>query len=116
MLTFLIFLYVISIVVMIVSILMQSGRGSGLSGAFGSSWESGMIFGGRGATEFLTKITTGAAIVFAVLSIIINIYITRPRTVSAPHSVVKERTLPQATPTGEEERIPQSGTQQPAGK
>lgn len=108
MLTLLMFLYVLAAVVMIVSILMQSGRGTGLSGAFGSSWESGMIFGGRGATTILTKITTISAIVFVLLTILVNLYIARPHSAVPTRSVVKERAVPVApVEPGEEERLPQ---------
>lgn len=111
MLTLFVLLYVVSIVVLIVSILMQSGRGSGLSGAFGSSWEGGVIFGGRGAGELLTKITTVAAVIFGALTLVINIYLSKPRSVLPTRSVVKERAAPVAPAgePGEEERLPVQG-------
>jgi len=49
----------------ILIVLLQAGKGAGLSSAFGvGSGES--FFGGRGPTLFLEKLTTGCAVLFMV--------------------------------------------------
>ena len=76
--TFLIAVHVIVAILLIVVILMQSSKGGGLSGAFGGGG-GGMggggqsLFGGRGAANFLQKLTVGLAAVFMVLAIGISI-------------------------------------------
>ena len=64
--------HILVCIVMIVSILMQAGRGGGLAGgAFGgaASGGGGQLFGGGGAATFLTKVTTYTAVFFFVTCI-----------------------------------------------
>jgi len=53
---FLIFFHLLVCLALVGVVLMQSGKGGGLAGgAFGGSAQT--VFGGRGATDFLTKAT-----------------------------------------------------------
>jgi preprotein translocase subunit SecG len=53
---FLIFFHLVVCLALVGVVLMQSGKGGGLAGgAFGGSAQT--VFGGRGATDFLTKAT-----------------------------------------------------------
>ena len=63
-------LYVIVCLFLIVVVLLQPGKGDGMGSAFGGS-STGSVFGGRGASTVLTKMTTGAAVLFMVLSIVL---------------------------------------------
>jgi preprotein translocase subunit SecG len=54
--------------VLIVSILLQSGKGGGLAAAFGGGGPSDAVFGGRTAATFLTKLTTVVGVIFFVTS------------------------------------------------
>ena len=63
-------LYVVICLFLIVVVLLQPGKGDGMGSAFGGS-STGSVFGGRGASTVLTKMTTGAAVLFMVLSIIL---------------------------------------------
>ncbi len=63
-----ILLHVIICVVLIVAVLLQSGKAADLAGSFGGVG-SQTAFGPRGATTLLAKITTGAAILFMITSI-----------------------------------------------
>ena len=67
---FLIIIFVLTCALLMVSILLQSGKGEGLSGTFGGT---GQFMGGRAATTFLTKATTILATVFMLLCIIIGV-------------------------------------------
>ncbi|MBT4137475.1 MAG: preprotein translocase subunit SecG [Candidatus Latescibacteria bacterium] len=65
---FLLIVHVIVCFVLILSILMQPGKGGGLSGgAFGGGMSGGgsSMFGGGGAVPILTKVTTYAGVLFA---------------------------------------------------
>jgi preprotein translocase subunit SecG len=68
---FLIFLFVIASVLLTIIILMQDTKGEGLaSGVFGGMGAEALL-GGRGAATFLSKLTTGLAIGYIVLALIL---------------------------------------------
>ena len=63
--------HVIICVLLVVSILLQVGRGSDMGAAFGGS--STNVFGATGATTFITKVTPGLAVCFVVTTVILAI-------------------------------------------
>jgi preprotein translocase subunit SecG len=65
---FLTVLHVMVCVVLIVVVLLQRGKGAEIGAVFGGGAGS-TVFGSRGAGNFLTKLTTGAAIVFMLTSL-----------------------------------------------
>ena len=54
-------------VILIILVLLQKGKGAEIGAVFGGS-SAATLFGSRGAGNFLTKLTTGSAIVFMVTS------------------------------------------------
>ena len=56
-------LHVMTCIALIVVVLLQRGKGSDIGAALGGGG-SQTVFGARGAGNFLTKLTTGAAVVF----------------------------------------------------
>ncbi len=60
-------LHVATCVCLIAIVLLQHGKGADIGVSFGGGG-SNTVFGARGAGNFLTKLTTGAAIVFMVTS------------------------------------------------
>ena len=70
MLTFTTVVHVFVSILLICAILLQSGRGGGLAGLGGAA--AGQVFGGRGAGNFLTKLTSTAAIVFFLTSMVLS--------------------------------------------
>src|SRR5512144_1634407 len=62
------FLHVIVCFILILVVLLQSGKGADLAGAFGGG-ATQTAFGSRGPASFLSKMTTVAAIVFMLTSI-----------------------------------------------
>jgi preprotein translocase subunit SecG len=67
----LIVVHVLICVALILVVLMQSSKGEGLAGsAFGGGLSSA-VFGGRGAATFLSKATTGLAVAFMVMCIVL---------------------------------------------
>ena len=88
--TFLIILFVLVCFVMVVVILLQSGKGQGLAGAFGGV-SGGAIFGGRGAATFLSKATTVLAVIYMMLSLLIG-YMYKMNTSSGqPESLIQQK-------------------------
>lgn len=60
-------IHIIVCLVLIIAVLLQSGKSADLAGAFGGIG-SQTVFGPRGASSFLTKVTTICAILFMVTS------------------------------------------------
>ncbi len=58
-------------IVLVVAVLIQHGKGADIGAVFGGG-ASNTVFGSRGAGNFLTKLTTGAAIVFMLTSLALS--------------------------------------------
>ena len=65
---FLTVLHVMVCLFLIVVVLLQRGKGADIGAVFGGG-SGATIFGSRGAGNFLTKLTTGAAVVFMLTSL-----------------------------------------------
>jgi preprotein translocase subunit SecG len=52
---------------LILVVLLQSGKGAGMGAAFGGGSQT--LFGARGQTTFMHKLTAGMAILFMILSV-----------------------------------------------
>lgn len=66
--TFLVALHIMVCLVLILVVLLQRGKGSDVGAALGGGGGN-TIFGSRGAGNFLTKLTTGSAIIFMMTSL-----------------------------------------------
>jgi preprotein translocase subunit SecG len=72
--------HIIFAVAMIAVVLLQTGKGAGLSGVFGGGGAaSESFFGGRGPGTFLAKLTTVAAIMFMVTCLVLAKLSAMPR-------------------------------------
>lgn len=76
---FLIFLHVLVCLLLVLVILLQSSRGGGLAGVFGSS-DWGGVFGGRGPATLLSKATIWLGIFFALTTLSIALISTKSPT------------------------------------
>lgn len=94
--TVLYILHVLVCLAMLPIILLQSGKGGGVSAVFGGGG-AGTVFGSRGASSFLTKMTTGAAILFMFTSMGLSYYASQSRSVVGDVPVA---TPPAAVQTG----------------
>ncbi len=65
-------IYVVVCLVLLMAILLQQGRGGDIASAFGGS-SSQTAFGARAGATLLTRITTGAAVLFMVGAIALGI-------------------------------------------
>ena len=72
-------IHVVVCFVLIGIILLQPGKGADLAGAFGGQG-SQTAFGPRGTVNILTKVTTWAAIIFAITSISLTVMVARQST------------------------------------
>ncbi len=65
---FLIFLHTLVSIALIAIVLLQSGKGAEMGASFGASG-SQSVFGAGGGNTFMSKLTTGAAIIFMLTSL-----------------------------------------------
>ena len=72
--TFLMVLHIMVCILLILVVLLQRGKGSDIGAALGGGG-SNTVFGSRGAGNFLTKLTTAAAVTFMLTSLSLS-YIT----------------------------------------
>jgi preprotein translocase subunit SecG len=77
---FFVVVHILICVALILVVLLQAGKGGGLAGAFGGSAAT-TLFGGRGAATFLAKATSGLAIGFMAMSILLAILSSRGQSV-----------------------------------
>jgi preprotein translocase subunit SecG len=75
MLSVLIIIHVVVCVALILIVLLQTGKGADMGAAFGGG-SSQTLFGSTGASTFLSKLTTAAAIIFMVTSLGLAYYST----------------------------------------
>ncbi len=103
--TLIIVLHVFVALFLILVVLLQTGKGASMGSAFGGG-ASQTMFGSAGAGNFLTKLTTAAAIVFMITSLALTTLASKKDT----RSIVKETAEESAPKPGA-----QSGTM-PANK
>ena len=105
-------LHVLVCLCLIAIVLLQQGKGADMGVALGGGG-SNTVFGARGAGNFLTKLTTGAAIVFMLTSLTLSrlggdsgvediLRSAPPIEVPSEPPPMPESTFPEAHPLGEE--------------
>ena len=72
MFAFFVVIHILICFALVVAVLLQSGRGGGLAGAFGGG-AAQTFFGGRGAATFLSKTTAWLAVGFMSMSILLAV-------------------------------------------
>ena len=85
MLLLLIIVHITVCLALIFIVLLQQGKGADMGAAFGGSSQT--VFGSRGATSFLHKVTVTSAVIFMVTSLTLAFIYGRGRTKSVMESV-----------------------------
>ncbi|MBF0209954.1 MAG: preprotein translocase subunit SecG [Desulfamplus sp.] len=67
--TFILFIHIVSCILLILIVLLQTGKGADMGASFGSASGGQSLFGGAGPATALSKITTVVAIVFMLTSL-----------------------------------------------
>jgi len=108
--TLIIIVHIIVAVALILIVLLQTGKGADMGAAFGGGG-SQTLFGSTGASTFLSRLTTAAAIVFMLTSLALA-YVSSHR---SSHSVMTEVTPPVAEqPSGPIPEFPVEGETVPS--
>jgi preprotein translocase subunit SecG len=95
----LIIVHLVVSVALIMIVLLQTGKGADMGAAFGGG-SSQTLFGSTGASTFLSKLTTAAAIVFMLTSLALAYY--------SSHRT-KGSIMTDSRPPIEEQALPQTG-------
>lgn len=103
----LIVIHVVVCIALIMIVLLQTGKGADMGAAFGGG-SSQTLFGSSGASTFLTKATTAAAVIFMLTSLILA-YIAGGKVTK---SVVSDVPVPIEQPAQTSEEAAGSGTAQ----
>ena len=107
MITLITIIHVIVSIGLILIVLLQTGKGADMGAVFGGS--SATIFGSSGAGNFLTRLTTGMAIVFMLTSLTLGYFSGRKPAASIFDSRkggVEQSVPPQAMPQRQGELDP----------
>ncbi|MCI4445981.1 MAG: preprotein translocase subunit SecG [Candidatus Aminicenantes bacterium] len=114
MLTLLIIIHVIICVVLILAVMLQSGKAADLAGAFGGVG-SQTAFGPRGAQSLLGKITTVCAVLFMITSL--GLWILQGKTSSVVKNMpAKETPAAAQTQKPAQEKTAAATTKNPPAK
>ena len=102
----LIIIHIVVCFALILIVLLQTGKGADMGAAFGGG-ASQTLFGSSGASTFLSKATTGAAIVFMLTSLGLA-YVSGHRT---GESVMKDAKAPIESTTAPAQSAPKAGAE-----
>jgi preprotein translocase subunit SecG len=102
----LVIVHIMVAIALILIVLLQAGKGAGIGSAFGGASQT--VFGPRGPGNFLSKLTTAAAGVFMITSLVLAVfssqYIGGSVILTSPPP--KPTTAPGTTPSGAEPTAP----------
>jgi preprotein translocase subunit SecG len=101
MMTIVIVIHILTSIGLILVVLLQQGKGAEMGAVFGGS--SSTIFGSSGAGNFLTRLTTGMAIVFMITSLTLGYFAGRKPSATIFDNrarSVEPRTVPQSSLPG----------------
>jgi preprotein translocase subunit SecG len=100
----LVVVHVVVAVALIMIVLLQAGKGAGIGAAFGGASQT--VFGPRGPGSFLGKLTTAAAGIFMITSLMLAIFSTRYLGGSVILTAPPAAPAPATTPSGVEQTAP----------
>jgi preprotein translocase subunit SecG len=87
--TIIVVIHVLVCIALIMIVLLQAGKGAEMGAAFGGASQT--IFGSAGAMGFLSKLTTVAAVIFMITSLLLTFSSTRRGS-----TIMRERPAPAA--------------------
>jgi preprotein translocase subunit SecG len=105
------FFHVVICILLIIVVLLQQTKGAGMGSVFGGGGGTDALFGGKGATPFFVRLTSGLAIGFFLTSLTLVLLSRRPRAMSAVEKGMQE--MPVQTSPGVTEEQPFLPEEQP---
>jgi preprotein translocase subunit SecG len=99
-------LHILVCIALVLIVLLQAGKGAEMGAAFGGASQT--IFGSAGAMGFLTKLTTVAAVIFMITSLLLAFSSTRrASTVMRERPVQSSPAEPQKVPVAPQVPVPE---------
>jgi preprotein translocase subunit SecG len=92
-----IILHVVVCIALVLIVLLQKGKGADMGAAFGGSSQT--VFGSAGATSFLSKVTTAAAIIFMLTSLTLAFMFAKGKKSSIMEGVQKNKPVAEESAT-----------------
>lgn len=121
---FLVIIHITVCIALIAVVLLQSGKGAEMGASFGASG-SQSVFGAGGGSTFMSKMTTGAAIIFMLTSLVLayrgghtgssSIMSSKAAQKAAPQAPAAPAQTPQQTNQPSTPPAPQGAPQNPQG-
>jgi len=102
-------LHIVVCIALILIVLLQTGKGADMGAAFGGG-SSQTLFGSTGASTFLSKATTGAAVLFMLTSLTLA-YMSGNQTAS---TIMQDSPVPIEQPVAAPSGTDDQGTEKPA--
>ena len=102
-----IIIHIIVCIALILIVLLQKGKGADMGAAFGGSSQT--VFGGAGASSFLSKVTASAAVIFMITSLLLSLMLSGKRGSSIMEGtdvqvpVTQEQSAAPAAPAADQE-------------
>lgn len=102
----LVVIHIVVAIALIMIVLLQAGKGAGIGAAFGGASQT--VFGPRGPGSFLGKLTTAAAGIFMITSLVLAVFSSHYSggSVIMPTPAPRPASSPTTTPSGDEQRAP----------
>jgi preprotein translocase subunit SecG len=115
MITLITMIHIAAIVLLVISVLLQSGKGAEISASFGGSSQT--VFGSSGGQNFFQKLTYALAGIFMVTSLTLTILPSRLKKsvlegYTAPPATSQPATAQPAAPAAEQSAAPATGETQ----
>ena len=108
-------IHIMMCVLLVLIVLLQTSKGADIGAAFGGG-SSQTLFGSAGPGGFLTKITTGVAIIFMVTSIGLAYFSSHKTGASIMKETQTQKAIPPPPPTPVEKGTPIAPAQPEAAK
>jgi len=86
--TLIVIVHVIVCISLVIIVLLQAGRGAEIGAAFGGASQT--IFGSSGSGGFLSKLTTGAAIIFMITCLSLSYFASRRSEISVTEGAKRQ--------------------------
>jgi preprotein translocase subunit SecG len=99
----------VAAILLIISVLMQASKGSGLAGTFGGAGNMGAMFGSRRTADFLSRATWWLGGIVAVLAIVVNLFFLPGKVTQEQRSIIQEtgrQNVPQTPTLPQQNQLP----------
>jgi preprotein translocase subunit SecG len=113
--TLIVIVHLLACIALIAIVLLQTGKGAEMGAAFGGASQT--LFGGSGGSSFMSKLTTGAAVVFMITCMLLS-FMYRPgtrggRSVMTEVPPVEQPKAPEPAPAPPQPAPPEARPVQP---